>query len=150
MGAWKNAEWLRQKYWDENWSQTDIANFCDVSQTTIWYWLIKLSIPIRTIPQGLTLKLGELNPYWRGGGKDYYTRCARRIWKNYYLMEIPTGMDCHHIDGDKGNNDIDNLVVLPHDEHMRLEKTGKKRPDVAQWNRTRKTKEERYARVATI
>jgi len=150
MGVWKNAEWLLQKYWDENLSAHQIGQACDVSETTIRHWMKKFAIPRRTVQQGLYLKRGASNPNWKGGKKDYPANCARRAWKAHYIMEIPTGMDCHHIDGNRENNDIDNLVVLPHEEHLRLEKTGKKRPDVTRWNRTRKTKEEHYARVAAI
>ena len=41
------------------------------------------------------------------------------IWI-YYHGEIPKGYEIHHIDGDKGNNDIYNLQLLTKAEHRRL------------------------------
>ena len=41
------------------------------------------------------------------------------IWI-YYHGEIPKGYEIHHIDGDKGNNDIYNLQCLTKAEHRRL------------------------------
>lgn len=46
-------------------------------------------------------------------------RLHRYVWK-YYNGDIPEGYDIHHIDGDKGNNDISNLQMLSVHEHQRL------------------------------
>ena len=38
-----------------------------------------------------------------------------------WLMERRRdGFDVHHLDGDHGNNDPDNLVLMEHSDHMRL------------------------------
>lgn len=43
----------------------------------------------------------------------------RKIYEDYYGIEIPAGMDIHHIDEDRENNDIANLLMLPKDIHSR-------------------------------
>lgn len=56
-------------------------------------------------------------------GKGYVTfhndREHQRIVKAAGI-EVPQGYDIHHKDENKRNNDLDNLQVLPHGEHMRL------------------------------
>ena len=46
-------------------------------------------------------------------------RLHRVVWE-YHNHEIPKGCDIHHIDMDKGNNDISNLVLLTSKEHNEL------------------------------
>ena len=41
----------------------------------------------------------------------------RKIFEEYYGVKIPNGFDIHHIDGDRNNNDISNLLMLPHTLH---------------------------------
>lgn len=63
--------------------------------------------------------------YYRGlkvnGKKKDYHR---------YIMEVEIGRELssqeivHHIDGDKQNNDISNLMVMPLKEHARLHSSG--------------------------
>lgn len=44
-------------------------------------------------------------------------RLHRYVWE-FYNGEIPKGCEIHHIDRDKDNNDISNLVLLSKKEHM--------------------------------
>jgi hypothetical protein len=47
----------------------------------------------------------------------------RRVFRKYYnLAEIPKGFDIHHIDGNRENNEISNLTLLPRDIHVRHHK----------------------------
>lgn len=43
----------------------------------------------------------------------------RKIYAEYYGIEIPEGMEIHHIDEDPENNDITNLLMLPMELHQR-------------------------------
>ncbi len=43
----------------------------------------------------------------------------RWVWINHYGA-IPEGMDIHHIDEDKSNNEIENLQMLSRSEHLKL------------------------------
>ncbi len=42
----------------------------------------------------------------------------RKIWIEN-CGEIPDGYDIHHIDGDRNNNDISNLLALPSELHRK-------------------------------
>lgn len=42
----------------------------------------------------------------------------RWVWINYY-GNIPKGMDIHHKDGDKSNNEIQNLEMLSRSDHLK-------------------------------
>lgn len=39
------------------------------------------------------------------------------VWKNYH-GSVEKGFHIHHIDGDKSNNDIENLIKMPAFEHL--------------------------------
>lgn len=43
----------------------------------------------------------------------------RKAYEVHYGIEIPNGFDIHHIDGCRDNNEISNLLMLPHELHMR-------------------------------
>ena len=43
----------------------------------------------------------------------------RAKYKRYYGIEFGAEYVVHHIDGDRGNNEIRNLVLLPRDLHSR-------------------------------
>ena len=59
--------------------------------------------------------------YYRCG--QYFQRKGRRlhrtVWE-YHNGTIPDGYDIHHIDGDRANNDLENLQMLPSSEHGSL------------------------------
>lgn len=52
----------------------------------------------------------------------YYQRKGQRlhrvVWE-YHHGEIPDGFDVHHIDGDRGHNDEENLACIDRSEHHR-------------------------------
>jgi hypothetical protein len=45
-------------------------------------------------------------------------RMHRYVWE-YYYGKIPKGYEIHHIDGNRGNNDISNLRILTTKEHRK-------------------------------
>ena len=57
-------------------------------------------------------------PYFQRKGK----RLHRTVWE-FHNGPIPAGYDIHHIDGDRANNDIDNLQLLEGSEHGRVHMT---------------------------
>lgn len=57
-----------------------------------------------------------------GRKRKYPLRAHIYVWKKYN-GEIPEGFDVHHKDEDTSNNDISNLELIPHSEHMRLHGT---------------------------
>ncbi len=51
--------------------------------------------------------------YFQRKGK----RLHRTVWQ-YHNGDIPKGYHVHHIDGNKSNNSIENLALLPGKEHL--------------------------------
>lgn len=107
-------------------------------------YLIKLGITDVT-PDGRIFKNGkELKQHIHNskGKKKYFCvslydpeiRKATKAEKNYisgsfplcvhvinyvwYHNELPAGLEIHHLDGNKTNNSIDNLVALTREEHL--------------------------------
>lgn len=57
-------------------------------------------------------RLGGVNGYFKNDGKYIH----RKVWE-YHHGEIPKGIQIHHIDEDKSNNDISNLMSMTISEH---------------------------------
>lgn len=57
-----------------------------------------------------------------------HERMHRYVWK-HYCGEIPEGFQIHHIDGDKPNNDIDNLAMMTDTAHQKLHGAEEKRKE---------------------
>ena len=55
----------------------------------------------------------------RGWFQIPYSTIHRDVWEFHY-GKIPDGYDIHHIDGDKANNQIDNLMCVTRKEHRQL------------------------------
>lgn len=53
-----------------------------------------------------------------GNFRKFLHRC---VVKDYY-GKIPAGHNIHHINGNKGDNRIENLIVLPIGQHIQLHK----------------------------
>ena len=47
----------------------------------------------------------------------------RKIYESETKIKIPKGFDVHHLDFNRDNNDISNLVALPRDLHAKFHKT---------------------------
>lgn len=78
-------------------------------------------------------------------------RLHRYIWETESKRQIPRGYDIHHVDGDKNNNHIDNLMLITKHDHMCLhgdeatEETNNKRvknliekarPKASEWHKS--------------
>lgn len=44
----------------------------------------------------------------------------RKKYADYYEIVIGKGLEVHHVDGDRRNNDMDNLILIPAELHHRL------------------------------
>ena len=70
----------------------------------------------------------QFKPYRLYVNSDGYVvatdgKTARRYHRWLYeasFGSIPPGHDVHHIDGDRRNNSLDNLAVMPRGEHRRM------------------------------
>ena len=56
--------------------------------------------------------------FWKYGALFFMN--YRKLYENHYGIKIPPDYDIHHIDGDRGNNAIENLVLLPRTTHEAL------------------------------
>lgn len=82
-------------------------------------------------------RIGENHPRWKGGRKleggynvvkvynhpkSYQNNIKehRLIYEQYYRCCLLSFTDIHHIDGNKRNNDINNLLALSHSQHISL------------------------------
>lgn len=95
-----------------------------------------------------------------GRRRRYPMRAHIYVWKKYH-GDIPEGFDVHHKDEDTSNNDISNLELIPHSEHMRLHGTEnapsakevlitKAQPAATAWHKSEDAKDfhkEHYAEV---
>lgn len=69
-----------------------------------------------------------------------WSRKLARI-KMKQCIDIPSTIDVHHIDFNPMNNDIDNLKPIPHPEHCRMHRLGKRRPKKDKFDYLGKMKE---------
>lgn len=83
---------------------------------------------------------GDKHPSWKGGkgiSKDGYIRVYvseynreyehRVVMEKYLGRKLKTNEHIHHIDGDKTNNDITNLLLTFRREHQHIHHLGVKR-----------------------
>jgi len=57
--------------------------------------------------------------YYRKNSDGYGGYLHREIWKNE-KGEIPEDKQIHHVDGDKSNNDIENLKLVSASKHREI------------------------------
>jgi len=69
----------------------------------------------------------------------------RVIYEEYYKCTILPFVDCHHINGIKTDNQIDNLTLMYHGEHSRYHNTGDRNPKA---NKGVKLSEETKAKIS--
>ena len=58
---YRDVTWLTQRYVDDKWSQQEIGEYCDVTQSTISKWIIKHNIESKAFSEG---KFGNKNGSW--------------------------------------------------------------------------------------
>ncbi|MCA1806931.1 MAG: HNH endonuclease [Actinobacteria bacterium] len=88
---------------------------------------------------------GEKWYFWTDYYKNRKGKLLHRAKYEYTHGPIPEGNQIHHIDGDKSNNAIENLVSLSVSEHIKLHPRGyvgwdseqRSAATRAQWERTK-------------
>ena len=61
----------------------------------------------------------NMSPRYKDDGRKWYPFMEHQlVWMIANGKTIPEGYDIHHLDGNKENNDSDNLVCVPHDIHF--------------------------------
>ena len=138
-----DREWLHDQYIVLKKSMKTIAKEEGCSVGVIQSHLVSKGIPTRDIRESVKLagnkeRSGENHPYWKGGRRI----SAGYVWiyrpehpksnpigyvqEHRIVAEEKTGRSLtskevvHHIDGDKQNNEPDNLQVMTRSEHLKL------------------------------
>lgn len=52
----------------------------------------------------------------------------RKKYERFYCEEIPEGYEVHHLDMNRGNSRISNLIAIPKELHRRYRETIMQRP----------------------
>ncbi|MGF7431066.1 HNH endonuclease signature motif containing protein [Thermoanaerobacterium thermosaccharolyticum] len=140
-----DPQWLREKYLVEKLSTTDIADLCGYSPRHIARLLDKFGIPKRSRKEGVkTQKSREKRSVkMKGkltGNKNPMYKCGHWISNGYIFTKI-NGKDVpihrlvastvigrplkpteivHHIDGNKLNNQPQNLLIVTRSQHRTI------------------------------
>ena len=119
---YRNKEWLKNQYITLKKSALKISKICKCDDVTILTWLRKFNTPIRKHE-------GENHANWNGGLRSYsgyiqllkpdhpHTNGKGYVYKHRLVMEKYIGRylkpeeRVHHLDGNKVNNNIENLSL---------------------------------------
>jgi len=131
---YRNEEWLREKYWEEELSAQEIADLTDVTDQTILVWMRKHDIPRRDM--GTAVSKGKRNEsvpmrthkekgyvYWRGKwrgedmGRVAVHRLAAVAWFGYDAVADNV---VHHKANIPWLNAEWNLEPLPAGDHAKI------------------------------
>lgn len=87
MGSqYRKKEWLLKKYENDGWSQNEIAEYCGVTQGTIFKWMRKFSISSRDMAES---HLGKRNGSWIDSPiKDYHWMYREYVLNRKTLRDI--------------------------------------------------------------
>ncbi len=126
-GAYKNREWLVTQYMIRGRTVRELADECGVAESTVVKFMEKYAISRRDQSARLIGRVtGERNPAWRGGVANWeYSPEWKRLALAARTRDQWTCQDCgqrrrqwgkslhvHHVDGDKLNDDMSNLISL--------------------------------------
>lgn len=127
----KDKDWLYKKYVVEKLSLDEVGSILNINPTTVHYWMKKHGIPRRA-----TMGLAENTPNWKGGRNEtkdgyieVYSPSHPNRYRRKYMLEHRLVMEkhigrylcswetVHHKNGIKDDNRIENLKLLPGNEH---------------------------------
>lgn len=84
--SYREKDWLEEKYVEDRWSQTEIAEYCGVTQSTIYKWMKKHGIEARSVSDA---NKGESNGAWKESPvKDYDWLYRMYVQEEKTLREI--------------------------------------------------------------
>ena len=74
----------------------------------------------------ITNSKGEIQKTYIKGGRPVFKKHWIHQWQVHTHYGWKQGMDIHHLDENKMNNSLSNLVYLTHSEHSKMHNKGKK------------------------
>lgn len=121
-----NKQWLHNQYVTREKTTRAIGKICSVDHVTILKWLKKHNIPTRQTwtknpvylgPQGyMMISMGSKK---KGGAYLHRYIIEQKLGRTLDSQEI-----VHHKDGNKLNNNINNLELMTHKIHNNIHKNG--------------------------
>ncbi|MCK4248113.1 MAG: HNH endonuclease [Methanomicrobia archaeon] len=150
INNYKCKEWLYEQYWDRKLSLPKIALICKVHVKTIWRWMKRLGIALRSndaVGKKIYAHIGSDNGQWKGGikkRKDGYIfewiskdspYISMRAYGNYVLQHrlimakklgrlLKENEVVHHINCNPQDNNIENLQIMSQSEHAHYHMKG--------------------------
>ena len=76
----------------------------------------------------ITNSKGEIQRTYIKGGRPYFKKYPIHHWQVHTHIGYKEGFDIHHIDHNKMNNALSNLVYLTRSEHSKLHNKGENHP----------------------
>ena len=118
-------------YVEQRLSTREIARILGRSHKYVSYKLKEIGV---TVDDRITALQSDRNPDWKGGKttRDGYVQISSKsicekgksehqiVMENYIGRELHENEVIHHIDGDKKNNNINNLALMDRTAHARL------------------------------
>jgi len=134
MPNYRDKDWLYDQYWNKGKNQREMGDLEGVKHNTIAKWMKILNVPRRDYNE---CKLGNRHPRWKGGKikkktgyiaflkpdhhratSDGYVLEHILVAEEKYGKKILLENIVHHIDGDKVNNEPENLYLCEDMEHQ--------------------------------
>lgn len=116
---YKDADWLEQQYLKQDRFQSDIANQCGVSRTTISRWCDRHSLEKTAIAQYGEQTDGYMQWKCKVGSDSADTVLTHRLLATLLLDDVSEleSKEVHHKSSCKIDNRVDNLEVVTPEEH---------------------------------
>src|SRR3990167_10299143 len=117
-----HPEWAEQ--YQKGFSCQEIAQMFSVSRQAVWGWLVNNGYALRKKKILPFIIYREIkftpsgNGYYRATGRKKHLSLHRYKWE-CEVGSIPVDYDIHHKDGDKTNNNLENLECLSKAEHTK-------------------------------
>lgn len=120
------GDYIKEQYIWNNRSMLSIAKEFNVSPNVIYKWFDKLNIPKRSKSEQSRLQQTKKDIYKKTNGYLYYKNNNVMKYQHRKIVEQQIGRPLlksevvHHIDENKSNNALSNLLLLTNSNHAKL------------------------------